>query len=209
MKFETPFERRAQQTDTRMTTMLFSEINFAGPEFGSYGWTELRLSAARTIQKFTRMKLSRQKPATGLQDPPALSGAPCPIMSLLPNNIIIDIIKLADGGRGSHEVKLNKCLKELITWGTVEVAGDGVCGNLEGLPPSFSLWVTESYAFLARGVQYGYWEYSLVDENRFTNASWREGGWGAAGPLNKFAEEFRGDVWGVDYIGLPVTNEYE
>jgi hypothetical protein len=56
VKFETAFESQAQQThgqtDTRMSTMLFSEINFAGV---------LRLSAARTIQKFARQKFARQK----------------------------------------------------------------------------------------------------------------------------------------------------
>ena len=77
VKFETAFESQAQQThgqtDTRMSTMLFSEINFAGV---------LRLSAARTIQKFARQKFARQKfarakTATQMENIPApLNNAP-------------------------------------------------------------------------------------------------------------------------------------
>ena len=145
--------------------------------------------------------------ATGLQDSSALSGAPCPIMTLLPNNIILDIIQFADGGRRSHEVKLNKCLKELITWGSVDIeAVEFVPGGVVGDPEYFSLWVTEAYAFLPRGVRDDFWEYFPADGIPFTNASWRHDDWREAGELLEFAEGFRGKVWGVLADGLTVTN---
>ena len=154
---------------------------------------------------------------TGLQDSPALSGAPCPIMTLLPNNIILDIIRLADGGRWSHEVKLNKCLKELITWGTVEIESSDL---FWGTSEYFSLWVTEAYAFFPLGARDVGKEYFPTDGIPFTNASWRHqcseyacsvgiGGWDEGDELLEFAEEFRSEVWGVDPRELPVTNEYE
>ena len=150
--------------------------------------------------------------ATGLQDSSALSGAPCPIMTLLPNNIIIDIIQLADGGRWSHEVKLNKCLKELITWGTVGIEVAEFDHALLCLGPSseyFSLWVTEAYAFLPQGARDVGREYFPTYGIPFTNASWRHEDWDEDDELLEFAEEFRGEVWGVDPRELPVTNQFE
>ena len=131
-------------------------------------------------------------------------------MTLLPNNIILDIIQFADGGRRSHEVKLNKCLKELITWGSVDIeAVEFVPGGVVGDPEYFSLWVTEAYAFLPQGARDVGREYFPTDGIPFTNASWRHEDWDEDDELLEFAEEFRGEVWGVDPRELPVTNEFE
>ena len=142
-------------------------------------------------------------------------------MTLLPNNIILDIIQFADGGRRSHEVKLNKCLKELITWGSVDIeAVEFVPGGVVGDPEYFSLWVTEAYAFFPLGARDVGKEYFPTDGIPFTNASWRHqcseyacsvgiGGWDEGDELLEFAEEFRSEVWGVDPRELPVTNQFE
>ncbi len=42
-----------------------------------------------------------------------------PIMSLLPNDLIIRIIRKADGGRTSHERKLLPLLKDVIVEGSL------------------------------------------------------------------------------------------
>jgi len=65
---------------------------------------------------------------------------PCP---QLPNNIICDIIKQADGGRTAHSKKLKTCLEEMTQKYYIEVRHWDE--EIQDFNEEDIMWVTEAY----------------------------------------------------------------